>query len=85
MLLTQVSMSTRNKLIWDFRGPEAKHFAAHHAKHLREYVEAKHLEDTICEFEELSDMRAIAYMEGPTDKMEQVKPILKPQFEAPVK
>lgn len=77
-------MSTRNKLIWDFKGPEAKHIANHHAIHLREYVEAEGLEDTICDMEELSEMRAIAYMEGPRDKMELVKPILKPQFEAPV-
>ena len=33
-------MAARLKLIWDFRGPDAKHIAEHHAIHLREYVES---------------------------------------------
>jgi len=78
-------MSDRLKLIWDFRGPDAKHIAEHHAIHLREYVDAENLENTVCDIQELSDMRFIAFMEGPKDKMESVKPILKPQFEMPGK
>lgn len=78
-------MTDRNKLIWDFRGPDAKHIAEHHAIHLREYVKSEGLEDTICDIQELSEMRYIAFMEGPKSKMELVKPILKPQFEVPAK
>jgi len=78
-------MTDRIKLIWDFRGPEAKHFAEHHAKHLREYVIAEGLENTNCDIEILNPMRAIAFMEGEREKMNAIKPILKPQFEAPVK
>lgn len=32
------------KLIWDFRGPDAKGIALHHEIHLKEYGQAKHLD-----------------------------------------
>lgn len=78
-------MSNQHKLIWDFRGPEAKHFAEHHAKHLKEYVAIKELKNIICDIQELTPIRWIAYMQGEKSQMESIKPILKPQFEAPVK
>lgn len=77
-------MSAQHRLIWDFRGPEAKHFAEHHAKHLKEYVQSKELEEVICDIEELTPMRWIAYMQGKKNQMESIKPILKPQFEMPI-
>ncbi|MCK0130184.1 hypothetical protein MWU59_01605 [Flavobacteriaceae bacterium F08102] len=31
-------MNKMLKLIWDFRGPDAKQIAEHHAKHLKEFA-----------------------------------------------
>lgn len=78
-------MSTLHRLIWDFRGPEAQHFAKHHAKHLKEYINMEKLEDISCDIQELTPMRWIAYMQGEKQKMESIKSILKPQFEASIK
>ena len=43
------------KLVWDFRGMEAKHFAEHHAAHLKQYAMAENLQDTQEGFEEVTD------------------------------
>ena len=36
-------MNRKIKLIWDFRGPEAKEIAAHHVVHLQEFAEQEQL------------------------------------------
>ncbi len=77
-------MSDRIRLIWDFKGPESKHMADHHAQHLSEFVEARKLEETSCGVEVLSPMRTLAFMEGEEIQMEEVKPILRPHYEKEV-
>lgn len=36
-------MDRKIKLLWDFRGPDAKETATHHTKHLREFATLEQL------------------------------------------
>lgn len=71
-------MLERVKLIWDFRGPNAKPIATHHAIHLGEYAASEGLQNTICETEELSEMHHIAYLVVEKQHMNTLRDILKP-------
>lgn len=71
-------MSTKTKLIWDFRGPEAKHIAEHHAKHLKEFAEARQLKNYACGFEERTSMLALAYLIVEEQDVEPTKSALRP-------
>jgi len=68
----------RIKLIWDFRGREAKHIAEHHKKHLQEYVDAKSLDHIICGSKDLSPMYSIAFMVVNEEDSESLRSILRP-------
>lgn len=66
------------KLIWDFRGPEGKHTARHHAHHLKEFRDKESLRLDIIGHEQLSEMHHIAYMIVYETEMPEVRDALKP-------
>ena len=66
------------KLIWDFRGPQGKITAQHHAHHLEEYIESKSLSLKLFGHEELNEMHSIAYMVVYENEMPAVRDALKP-------
>lgn len=50
------------KLIWDFRGPEAKQIAEHHAVHLREFSEKENLPFLEAGVEVVNPMYSMAFI-----------------------
>lgn len=68
----------RIKLIWDFRGPNAKPIAEHHAIHLQEFAISEGLQHTICKTEEISEMHHIAYLVVEEKHMNDLRERLKP-------
>ncbi len=71
-------MTERVKLIWDFRGPNAKPIAVHHAKHLAEFAETDKLQNTLTGNEEITPMHHIAYMVVEKSLMNTLRETLKP-------
>ncbi|MEQ8323079.1 MAG: hypothetical protein RIC15_06710 [Vicingaceae bacterium] len=71
-------MGEKIKLIWDFRGQEAEHFARHHAIHLREYAEKNSLKFNETGSEELTPNHHIAFLVVHQDEMISVRDHLKP-------
>ncbi len=55
-------MHRKIKFIWDFRGPTAAKTAAHHEKHLKEYIAIKKIELNITGYKTLNDMHSFAFM-----------------------
>lgn len=53
-------MQRRIKLIWDFRGPEAREIAAHHVVHLKEFAEKEKLPLYDAAAEPVSDLYCMA-------------------------
>ncbi|MFV0565263.1 MAG: hypothetical protein ACK5NB_05450 [Flavobacteriaceae bacterium] len=66
------------KLIWDFRGPDAKKIAEHHVVHLNEYVRVENLNGIITGHENLNDFHSIAFLVVAEDKMKPIRDALKP-------
>ncbi len=66
------------KLIWDFRGPDAKKIATHHEIHLKEYITLEKLPLNNTGIQTFNDMHTIAYMVVPEDLMKPVRDALKP-------
>ena len=71
-------MTERVKLIWDFRGPNAQPIAIHHAKHLAEFAETEHLQNTLFGNEEITPMHHIAFLVVEKDMMNTLRETLKP-------
>lgn len=71
-------MSERIKLIWDFRGPNAKQIAEHHAIHLSEFSEAEKLKDTVAGTEHIEGMHHIAFLIVDKELMTLLRERLKP-------
>jgi hypothetical protein len=71
-------MTERVKLIWDFRGPNAKHIAAHHAKHLSEFAISENLQNTVKGHEEITPVHHIAFLVVEKNLMNQLRETLKP-------
>ncbi len=71
-------MERRLKLIWDFRGPTAKHTAYHHEIHLKEYILAEKLSINITGSVDISEMHSIAYLVVVDSEMKRVRDALKP-------
>ncbi len=71
-------MIERVKLIWDFRGPNAKHIAEHHAKHLAEFAEAEKLNNAFTGHEENTPMHHIAFFVVEKSLMNTLRETLKP-------
>ncbi|GAB1856287.1 hypothetical protein MHTCC0001_11220 [Flavobacteriaceae bacterium MHTCC 0001] len=66
------------KLIWDFRGPDAKNIAKHHSIHLKEYIKIEKLTDCFSGVEDINELHAIAFMIIYEDKMKFFRDALKP-------
>lgn len=71
-------MTERIKLIWDFRGPNAKPIAEHHAIHLAEYAATEKLENTITGQETITPMHHIAFLVVERKLMDTLRETLKP-------
>lgn len=71
-------MIERVKFIWDFRGPNAKHIAVHHAKHLSEFAVAENLKNTIVGDEEMGAMHHTAFLVVEKHLMATLRETLKP-------
>ncbi|HMY84000.1 MAG TPA: hypothetical protein PLC76_10470 [Saprospiraceae bacterium] len=72
-------MEKKIKLLWDFRGPDAKQIAEHYDHHLQEFIEANKLKNDITGVENISDMYSIAFMVIDEDEFEMVRNVLKPK------
>lgn len=66
------------RLIWDFRGPEAKQIAAHHERHLTEYAEKHRLAQAKCGTRAVSEKHHTAWIEVLPDEMTGVRDALLP-------
>ncbi len=71
-------MKKKIKLIWDFRGPEAKKTAEHHEIHLKEYLQIEDLDVTITGCKHVNDMYSIAFLVVTEDQMISVRDALRP-------
>lgn len=66
------------KLIWDFRGPNAKPTAEHHAKHLSEFAKTENLKSSFSAVEEVTENHIIAFLVVEEDMMNELRERLKP-------
>jgi len=66
------------KLIWDFKGPNGAQTAAHHEKHLKEYIAMQKLTLKVTGCQDLTDLHSIAFMVTPEKEMLQLRDALKP-------
>lgn len=71
-------MERKIKLIWDFRGPEGFKTAAHHEKHLKEFIAIEKLPLNITGYEQINDMHSLAFMVVEDKDMITVRDTLKP-------
>lgn len=71
-------MSRKIKLIWDFRGLDAKDTAKHHDLHLKDYSNTSSVIIIETGYENLNEMHAIAYMVVNENDMFTIRDILKP-------
>ena len=67
------------QLIWEFRGPDAKKTAEHHAVHLNEYVEKQDYVLKVVDSEAINDSYAVATMVILEKDMLEFRDTLKPQ------
>lgn len=67
------------KLIWDFRGPDAKKIAEHHEIHLKEYIVNKSISVEKTGVETITDLHTIAFMVIDEIDMKPIRDALKPQ------
>ncbi len=66
------------KLIWDFKGPNAKKTAEHHLIHLKEYITFNTLDINVTGTETLNDMHSFAYLVVDEADMKPIRDALKP-------
>jgi len=71
-------MEERIKLIWDFRGPDAKKIADHHVVHLKEYAVSEGLSAPLFGVETISEMHSIAFLVVDKSEMIQTRDVLRP-------
>ncbi|MXV38096.1 hypothetical protein GO491_05315 [Flavobacteriaceae bacterium Ap0902] len=71
-------MEKKIKLIWDFRNRDVEHFAEHHAKHLKEFLEKENYEFVHTGIELIHEHHAIAYMVVDEKDMLRFRDALKP-------
>lgn len=73
-----MSLPERIKLVWDFKGEDAEHFATHHEIHLKQYAAAEGLTETDSSTEKIQDMHWIAALTVNKADMIKVRDALKP-------
>lgn len=71
-------MSRNIKLLWDFRGEDAKATAAHHTIHLKEFSEKENLEFVEIGILEKNQMLAAAFITVLEKDMKVFRDALKP-------
>ncbi len=71
-------MNRKIKLLWDFRGPDAREIARHHAIHLADFIKKEGLSLDISGHQDLSEMHSIAYMVVEEPMMIQIRDALLP-------
>ncbi len=71
-------MDQKIKLIWDFRGPDAKTTAEHHEIHLKEYIDARNLPLKITGTDAFGEVHATAWMVVVQADMISVRDALRP-------
>lgn len=68
----------RIKLVWEFKGPDAEHFATHHEVHLKQYAAAENLLETTSATEEMGAQFWTASLTVNKTDMIKVRDALKP-------
>lgn len=71
-------MNRKIKLLWDFRGPDAREIARHHAVHLADFIKKEGLSLDISGHQDLSEMHSVAFMVVEESKMIQIRDALLP-------
>lgn len=71
-------MQERVKLVWDFRGPDAEHFAVHHEIHLKQFALAQSLLNTETSSEKIEDVHWMATITVNKENMITVRDALRP-------
>lgn len=71
-------MSRKIKLLWDFRGPDAKETAKHHTIHLKEFAILENLHFYEIDVQEKNPMLVSAFITVDETDMKTFKDALKP-------
>ena len=71
-------MSRKIKLLWDFRGPDAKKTAEHHTIHLKEFAEIENLTFHEIDIQEKNEMLFAAFITVDEKDMKIYRDALKP-------
>lgn len=71
-------MNRKIKLIWDFRGPDAKETAKHHTVHLQEFAQIENLFFHEIDTQELNPMLCCAFITVDEKDMKTYRDALKP-------
>jgi hypothetical protein len=71
-------LNRKIKLIWDFRGPDAKETAKHHTIHLGEFAKMENLAYHEIDIKELNPMLCTAFITVDEADMKTYRDALKP-------
>jgi hypothetical protein len=71
-------MPNKIKLLWDFRGPDAKETAKHHTIHLKEFAALEKLDFYEINISEINPMRSAAFIIVDESNMKIFRDALKP-------
>jgi hypothetical protein len=72
-------MPKKIKLLWDFRGPDAKETAKHHTIHLKDFAKTENLIFHEIDIEEKNSMLVSAFITVDETDMKIYRDALKPQ------
>jgi hypothetical protein len=72
-------MANKIKLLWDFRGPDAKETAKHHTTHLKEFANIENLSFHEIDIQEKNPMLVSAFIVVDEKDMKIYRDALKPQ------
>jgi len=72
-------MNRKIKLLWDFRGPDAKETAKHHTIHLKEFATIEKLNFHEIEIQEKNPMFCSAFITVDEKDMKTYRDALKPE------
>ncbi|MBU3009926.1 hypothetical protein KO506_00740 [Polaribacter vadi] len=72
-------MNRKIKLLWDFRGPDAKETAKHHTIHLKEFATIENLAFHEIDIQEKNEMLFSAFITVDEQDMKIYRDALKPQ------
>ncbi|WP_088323678.1 hypothetical protein [Polaribacter tangerinus] len=71
-------MNRKIKLLWDFRGEDAKETAIHHTKHLKEFAELENLSFYEIDILEKNPMLVCAFISVDENNLKTFRDALKP-------